>query len=95
MDKQIQKLKKLVIKHLNQTKEQIYREWGKPLKDSDNEIWFFRKYHWLFFWDEVAFIFEEDKVIDITVTEYLLGIELRNIFFFEFQTPEYKVVNKF
>ena len=95
MDKQIRKLKKLVDKHLNQSKDQISKKWKNPLKNSDNEIWFFRKYHWLFFWDEVAFIFEEDKVVDITLTEYILGIELRNIYFFEFQNPQYKVVNNY
>lgn len=93
MDKQIRKLKKLVDRHLNQTKSQIVKEWKKPLKESDNEIWFFRKYRWFLFQDEVAFIFAEDKVIDIIITEYLLGIELRNIYFFQYQFPEYKVVN--
>ena len=67
----------------------------KPLKESDNVIWFFRKYKLLLFWDEIAFIFENDIIIDITITEYLLGIELRNIYFFQFQTPEYRVVNSF
>ena len=95
MDKQIRKLKTLVDKHLNQKKEQIAKEWKKPLKESDNEIWFFRKYRWFLFCDEVAFIFEEDRVIDIAVTEYILGIELRNIFYYENQSPEYKVINLF
>ena len=95
MDKQIRKLKKLVGKYLNQTKEQITKEWKKPLKESNNEILFFRKYKWFLFWDEIAFIFDEDKVIDIAVTEYLLGIELRNIYYFQYQISEYKVVDSF
>ena len=95
MDKQVRKLKKLVGKYLNQTKEQITKEWKKPLKESNNEILFFRKYKWVLFWDEVAFIFDEDKVIDIAVTEYILGIEFCNIFFFFYQSPEYKVINLF
>ena len=33
MDKQVRKLKKLVGKYLNQTKEQITKEWKKPLKE--------------------------------------------------------------
>jgi len=49
----------------------------------------------MIFCDEVTFIFEEEKVIDITITQYLLGIELCNIFYFENQSPEYKVVNLF
>ena len=95
MDKQVRKLKKLVGKYLNQTKEQITKEWKNPLKESDKEILFFRKYRWFLFWDEVAFIFDEDKVIDIAVTEYILGIEFCNIFYYENQSPEYKVVNSF
>ena len=86
MDKQIRKLKKLVDKHLHQAKKQIAKEW---------KIWFFRKYRWFVVWDEVTFIFDEDKVIDIAVTEYLLGIELRNIYYFQYQIPEYKVVDSF
>ena len=95
MDKQVRKLKKLVGKYLNQTKEQITKEWKNPLKESDKEILFFRKYRWFLFWDEIAFIFDEDKVIDIAVTEYILGIEFCNIFYYENQSPEYKVVNSF
>ena len=95
MDKQIFKLKKLVEKYLHQTKDKISKDWKKPLKDSDDEIWFFRKYRWLIFQDKIAFIFEEDKVVDITITQYFLGIELRNIYFFEYQTPRYKVVNNY
>lgn len=95
MDRKIRKLKKLVDKHLHQTKEQIAKEWKKPLKKSDNEIWFFRKYRWILFWDEITILFYEDKVIDIVVTEYVLGIELRNIFYYENQLPEYKVFNLF
>lgn len=95
MDKQVRKLKKLVNNHLNQSKEQIAKYWKKPLKQSNREIWFFRKYRWFLFCDEVAFIFEEDRVIDIAVTEYILGIELRNIFYYENQSPEYKVINLF
>ncbi len=95
MDKQVRKLKILVDKHLNQPKEQISKEWKKPLKESNNEILFFRKYKWFLFWDEIAFIFDEDKVIDIAVTEYILGIEFCNIFYYENQSPEYKVINLF
>ena len=69
--------------------------YNTKVNEQNNEIWFFRKYRWFLFWDEVAFIFENDIIIDITITEYLLGIELRNIYFFQFQTPEYRVVNSF
>lgn len=95
MDKQIQKLKNLVDKHLHQTKEEIYKKWGKSLQDSDNEIWFFRKYRGFIFWDEIAFIFQEDKVVDISISQYLLGFEYSTIFYYENATPEYKIMKNY
>lgn len=92
MDKQIQKLRKLVHQHLNQTKTDLENKFGKPDKNSDKEIWFYRKYRWGIFMDEIAFIFEENRVIDITLTEYILWIEYRNTFYYEGETLEYKVI---
>ena len=95
MDRQIRNLKKLIEKYLHQTKDKISKDWRKPLKDSDDEIWFFRKYYWFLFWDEITFIFDENEVVDIAITQYFFGMELRNIYFFEYQTPQYKVVNNY
>lgn len=95
MDKQVRKLKNLVNKYLHKTRKHVVKDWKNPLKESDNDILFFRKHWRVLFWDEIAFIFEEDKVTDIVITEYLLGIELRCIYFYEYQSPEYKVVNSF
>ena len=92
MDKQIQKLRKLVHQHLNQTKTDLENKFGKPDKNSDKEIWFYHKYQCGIFKDEIAFIFEEDRVIDITLTEYIFWIEYRSIFYNKGENPEYKVI---
>jgi len=95
MDKQIRKLKKLVGLHLRQNKEDITKIWGKPSAYSDNEVWFYSDYRWGIFRDEIAFIFEEDIVVDITITQYFLWIEYLYIFYYEHETPEYKIIKNF
>ena len=95
MDKQIRKLKKIVSLHLHQTKEDIRKTWGKPSRRSDNEVWFYYRYRWIFFRDEVVFIFEEDIVVDVSITQYLLWIEYQHIFYYENETPEYKIIKNF
>lgn len=91
----IQQLQNLVKLHLYQSKEQLIKVLGRPLQFSDDYIWFYRKHHWLFFRDEISFIFEDDKVVDVCITEYFLWFELYTIFFYEGQTPEYKVIKLF
>ncbi|WEK71170.1 MAG: hypothetical protein P0Y62_06330 [Candidatus Chryseobacterium colombiense] len=91
MDKQIRKLKKIVRLHISQKKEDIRKIWGEPAKGSDEEFWFYSRYCWGIFRDEIAFIFESDKVVDITITECFLWMEYGNIFYYEYGTPEYKV----
>ncbi len=91
MDRKIQKIDRLVKKHLHQSKQQIREEWGNPEKDSDQDIWFYNKYRFGIFKDEIAFFFKENEVVDITITEYILWKGMRNIFYFEGEVPEYKV----
>ncbi len=93
MDKQTQKLKKLVGKHLHQSKDELIKTWKKPLKNSDEEIWFFSIYRWIIFQEEVIFIFEADYVIDIAISKYIFGVHYKSIYFFENSTPEYRVQN--
>lgn len=92
MDKQVQKLKKLIDNFLYSSKENILKEWGDPLKHSDNEIWFYNKYRWGIFKDEIGFIFEEDFVADITITQFIFWNEYQNIFYYEGQIPEYRIM---
>ncbi|TDX82563.1 hypothetical protein [Epilithonimonas xixisoli] len=91
MDKQIQKLALLVKMYLNESKEQLLEDLGSPNKYSNKHIWFYTNYRFLIFQDEIAFIFERDRVVDIVITEYVLWRKVSNIFFYEGQIPEYKV----
>lgn len=92
MDIQIQELQRLVKVFLYSSREEIYKKWGTPQKKSDQEIWFYSRYRWLVFKDEMAFIFKEDKVIDICLTEYFLRKEIRGIFYYEGESPEYRIM---
>ena len=89
MDKQIQKLKQYLEKYLGKTKSQIHSDYGKPEIISDSNTWFYHQYHWFIFKDEICFFFTDDKVADITVTEFVFGIPLHNIFYNKGQVPEY------
>lgn len=93
MGKEIQKLKRLIDENLNKSKNQIRMIFGVPSKKSDNEVWFYRKFQISLFNDEIIFIFENDKVIDITICQYFLWLEIKNIYYFEAGTPEYKEVS--
>lgn len=95
MDKQIQKLKKLIDENLYQSKDQVLKKLGNPQKRSDNEIWFYRKFSFSIFNDEISIIFEEDIVVDICLTRLFLWKEVKSIYYFEGQEPEFKVVDYF
>lgn len=92
MDKQVQNLKNLIDIFLHKSKEDIQKEWGKPLKFSDNAIWFYKKYHWGIFKNEIGFVFEGDNVVDIMISQYIFWKEYKNIFYYEGETPEYRVM---
>lgn len=96
MDKQIHKLEKLVRKNLYKSKSHIRMNFGIASKSSDNEMWCYNHYRWGIWREQIIFIFDEnDVVIDIMIAEYILWKEIRNIFYYEGQTPEYKVMNFF
>lgn len=65
---------------------------GIPSKKSDNEAWFYRKFRLSLFNDEIVFIFEEDVVVDICINKYFLWVEVKSIFYMQYQNPEYKEV---
>lgn len=92
MDPKIQRLKRLIDRFLNQSKDDLRGILGSPSKKSDSEVWFYSKYRMLVYKDEIAFVFQEDIIVDIMVTEYFLWIEINNIFYYEGQDPEFKVV---
>ena len=93
MDKQIRKLRKLVTLYLHKSRGDLEKIYGTPDIKFDDEMWFYNRYRWGIFKDEIAFVFEDNYVVDISITEYIFGKEYRNIFYYEGQNPEYKVFN--
>ena len=55
-------------------------------------MWVYLKIKLSPFNEEIIFIFDEDEVVDIVVSEYFLWIEIKNVYYFEGGSPEYKVV---
>jgi len=93
MDQQIQKLQRIISEDFNKSKEHILNKYGNPDKKSDSHVWFFRKFYFSPYNDEIAIIFDENIVVDICLTHYFLWWEIKNIYYFEGGTPDYKVVN--
>lgn len=92
MDKQVQKIKKLGDNFFHRSKDDLLKEWGKPLKHSDNKVWFYNQYSRGVFKDEISFVFEEDVVADIMVTQYFFWIEYQNMFYYEGEDNECRVM---
>ena len=92
MDKQVQKLKNLLDKNIHKSKNEILKVFGRPSRKSDSEVWFYRRFGLSLFSDEIVFIFEEDRVVEISLTQYFLLMERKNVYYFKGQNPEYKVV---
>lgn len=93
MDPKIQRLRRLLDRFLNKSKNDVRTILGSPSKRSDTEVWFYSQYRMLVYKDEMAFVFEEERVVDIMVTEYFLWMEINNIFYYEGQDPEFRVMS--
>lgn len=91
MDKQIQKLKSYQALYLGKTEQFLIDRLGKPLRFSDSDIWFYRFRRKIIFQDEVTFFIRNGKVEDITITEYVSGIAVRNIFYFPKNNRPYQI----
>ncbi|MDV4044815.1 hypothetical protein CMT37_18545 [Elizabethkingia anophelis] len=92
--KTVDKLRCLVKEYLHCSIEELSAEWGTPGAGSDmynNSIWIYHKRRLLFFHDEIAFIIEKEKVVDIALTECFLWMDLRSVFYFKGQENEYRV----
>ncbi|SDF09932.1 hypothetical protein [Epilithonimonas hungarica] len=96
MNKKIKKLKKLVDKNLRRKKQEIFQLFGTPSKRSDDYILFYERYTYLgFIRDVTSFILEENTVVDIYISRYFLGKEIWDVFYYEEQEPEYKLIWSF
>ena len=94
MDKQIQKLKSYLDQYLGKSSEYILQKLGMPETYYENdEVLFYEKKKYGIFKDEIALFLKNDKVEDIAITEYVFGIAVRNIFYYQKESPEFKVSN--
>lgn len=94
MDKQIQKLRNYIDLYLGKNSEYILQKLGIPDAHFDgSETWFYTKKKYSIFKDEIALFLRNDKVEDIAITEYVFGIAVRNIFYYQKESPEFKVSN--
>lgn len=93
MDKKTQKLKALVDRYLHRSKDELLKTLGKPNLKYNESSWVYNRYHFLFFKDVILFIFEEGEVVDIMLSEYIFWIEVRNVFYYENEDPEYRIMN--
>lgn len=86
MDTQIHKIDDLVKKYQFKSKLFIIKYWGNPTKYSEREAWFYKRYRWGIFKDEISFIFDENRVVEIGVIKYFLWMNISNIFYSEVKT---------
>ena len=93
MDKKTKKLEYYVNQYLGKTPEQIIMEWGKGFVIYNTEILCYNKIHSLFFRDEIVFFIKNGYITDIAISECILWIDVRNIFHYKDETPQYKVIN--
>lgn len=92
MDKKTSKIDHLVKNYLNQSKQAIRQAFGQPNKKSDNEVWIYNRYRYGIFKEEISFLFEDDKVNDVVLTEYLFCIEMYAIYYYSSLKPPYRIV---
>jgi hypothetical protein len=91
MNKYLEKLELYADCYLYISRQQLLKELGEPDVGSHHKIWFYDRYRFFgFFKDEIAFIINEEKVINIVITEYILWKEVRYLFYYEIKIPEYK-----
>lgn len=74
--------------YLGDCSDRVLQEFGKPkdcYSDSNEVVCFFYKATYLLCRDEIVFFIKGNKVKDIVVTEYVLGMPRWNIFYYEDQ----------
>ncbi|GEM_PF-722364 len=94
MDQQIRKLQGYLDLYLGKSSEYILQELGLP--DShfeNNKIWFYKKKSKIIFKDDIIFFLKDEKVVEIAITEYIMGIAVRNIFYNQKGYPKFKISN--
>ncbi|WP_131431022.1 hypothetical protein [Chryseobacterium formosense] len=85
------KLKSIVESNLYLPREEIERKFGKPNTKSGEYISFFEEHSCFgLLKNEIGFIFDKNIAVDIFLTQYLIGIDCRTIFYYKNSFPEYK-----
>jgi len=82
-------------KYLGKTDLHVIKELGNPLEEYFDDTLIYTKPYKIFFRDEIVFFIEKGKVGDIAITECFLWIGLRNVFYFQGEIPEYKIIKLF
>lgn len=93
MDRQIQKLKQYLKKYLGKSENYVHKKMGKPLQFSGSDALLYYICKNLIFRDQIAFFIENGKMSDIVISECILGIPVRNIFYLPKNNIQYKVDN--
>jgi len=92
MDSKIQKIKFLVDHYLYSNINDVIQSWGEPV-DSDDRIVFYEYKKYLVLKDEICFILKDQKIVDIVITNYILGIAIRNTFYNEYEEPRFRTTS--
>lgn len=92
MNRQIEKLQRYLNEYLGKEDCHIFEKLGTPIECYDN-VFVYERYYKVFFRDEIVFYIKEERVVDISITEYFLWIGLRNIFYYKGKKPEYKITD--
>lgn len=93
MDRRIKKLQGYLNKYLGKRDVEIIEELGLSKEDYLEDTIFYKKKYKIFFRDDIAFYIKDGRVADIYITECFLWIGLSNIFYYEDEYPQYRVIN--
>lgn len=69
--------------------------YGVPNTSWDDDIWIYKQTKYFIFKTETVFILKNDRVADIIIFEYMLGILCSEIFYNANHSPRYEVVNHY
>ncbi|WP_434981070.1 hypothetical protein [Daejeonia sp. YH14] len=81
-------------KYLGKQEYEVLKELGSnPLRFPGSDVLFYRFSRGLIFTDEIVFFIEDGRVADIAITEYILGIAVKNIFYQPTEKMEFVEAN--
>ncbi|MFC4687418.1 hypothetical protein ACFO4P_10790 [Epilithonimonas pallida] len=95
MDAQLKKIDALVRKYLHRSKIALMVLYGVPNTTWDDDIWIYKQTKNYIFKTEIVFIFKNNRVKDIIIFEYILGILWSEVFYNANHSPRYEVVNHY